>query len=62
MNTIIEYCVVTSIDTGELSAYVNLMLESGWQPYGSIATSSEGMLTRYLQSMVKYKTESHRKN
>lgn len=51
---IVQYCLVTSRRASEFERDVKLLLDNGWQPFGSISAiaSSDGGL--YVQPMVKY--------
>jgi len=66
MSKIIKYEVVTAYNAGTLESMVNIMIDEGWQPYGSLSIllSSERKLvddkSRLIeqfvmsQPMVKY--------
>lgn len=62
MGNIIEYLAVKAISTDKLTEFVNMHIEQGYQPFGSIACSAltvdeNGKPTNtaiFCQAMVKY--------
>lgn len=59
MPKIIDYEIITDTDPDRLSTDLNMMIETGWQPFGGLAMSqSETVDTervvQYAQALVKY--------
>jgi hypothetical protein len=53
---IVEYNLIGTIKGGELSDYITQMIsEEDWQPFGSPFIHKFGSMTKYYQTLVKYK-------
>lgn len=52
---IIDYVIVSEYSTTSAQKHIKALIGTGLQPYGSLSVCTDGIYTRYVQAMVKYK-------
>jgi hypothetical protein len=61
-NSVTKYQIVSSSDRSKVVQQMQDYIAAGWQPWGSLSASSDGVQMVYTQAIVRYETDTGPEN